>query len=541
MSITVEQLCQLPIFEKHLKLWGGKKGLQNEVRYITIIDSPTIPEPRYKLDNDNVFVLSTFHLYKDQPKLACEAIRSFAKMRIAALGIMPIFHTKKISEELKSISDELDLPLFIVDTEMPMRRIISAVNREIAGEYIEMMQNINAQYTAVCNTALHGDSLDSFIQQIGNNLGRPCICLSKSGMLLASHMGNNANPQNVFSPFVNQPIGEQFFSRAPVSDVNPYFRMNGCYIFPCTVNKHIEGFFLVKSESDLTPTGIATALQMVFFFSVKLMEELLYSKSQHNLVSAILDEILFRPNDDDVVQQRLNLLGFIPGKYYRFLAFSQNVKQRDIFFSFSGICDMLHFNLKPLFPGMVAYPVNDMFIVIAPMSEACKYQNDKNLSCALKRILESLAVSEQIVVTFSQNQTELSHITECYKSVKQTIRYSKLFPSKKCVYSYEDFASVRIVSNLIGTKENDRILDTVIHPIKQYDKQYHTNLWETLTICIETNNLGSAANALHIHSSTLRYRMQKIASLTNYSYFSADGKFVLNIACILERLNQPTI
>ena len=539
MGVTVERLYHLPIFQNNVRLLGGEKGLQREVQYVTIIDTPTIPLPEYTLADDNVFVLSTFSLYKDQPEMTREAVRNLANMNIAALGIKPFFHTEEIPEQLREIGDEFGLPFFLIDKKLPFRKLISAIDAEIIDSRINIMQRLNDQYAVLYDTILHGSSVDSFIEKVGKNLGRSCIGLSKAGEVMASYEAGGGARSSEFVSLAKHFVGSESFSTPPLSAAAAYFRYQNCYAFPCIVYNNIEGYFLVEEAGAISQESVVIAQQMASFISVKLLEKLLIVKSQQDMVSTVIDDILFRPNSNEVIKQRLNLLGFAADAYYRVLVFSQHSERRDnSFFAFTGICKTIAAGLVSMFPSLVSYHIDKDFVVILPLSASSKYLTDRQMACSLKHLLERLNIAEQVVVAYSRAQAELAQIADSYRNVKQIVHYAKLFPLQKHILSYEDFSPMRIVSNLMDTPERENIANTVIDPIRSYDTQHGAGLWETLETCIEADNLNTAAEMLHIHTSTLRYRMQKIAALTNQNFFSSGGKFVLTTAYIVYRLKQ---
>ena len=94
---------------------------------------------------------------------------------------------------------------------------------------------------------------------------------------------------------------------------------------------------------------------------------------------------------------------------------------------------------------------------------------------------------------------------------------------------------------MLNTEEYSFVKNTIILPLKEYDEKYKSELELTLEKCLTNDTLEKAAAELHIHSSTLRYRLQKIKNLTNADYFSTQGKYLLNTAYIISKLDPYSL
>ncbi|GEM_PF-3102046 len=538
MTVTVAQLCKLPLFEKSIVLIAGSGGLLRQVQYVTVIDSPMVPIPKYNLD-DNVFVITSFALYKDNPQLMCESVRNLAQKQISALAVKTGVYLQRIPDEVKEICEELNLPLFdVIDRGLPCRKIISAVNTEIIDHRFQLIQDLNEQNEQLFNTILNGESIDFLIKMMGNNLRRNCACASRDGRLLALYKVPGSDPHDKMGAIVEKMIDNSFAFPAPKGAERQYFSCDDFQVFPCIVYNNIEGFFLIEHPGPLDLKELSYSKQMVSFLSIKLMEELLVAKKQQDITAAIIDEVLFQQiQSEETIKQRLSLLGFIPNANYRVLAFSAADQGRQkSFFAQKVLWNSISAFLNNLFPGVVSYHVDGTLVAIISFSATSKYSNDKCIHSALKMFLTGSPLLEHVVAGFGKTQQNLQNIPGCYKDTKQTVRLGKVFAPEARVYSYDSFAQARIVSHVLNTPEMDRIMNTVVIPIHDYDLQHKSDLWKTLETCLSLNNLESSAAALHIHPSTLRYRFQKIAAITDQNYFTTEGRFVLSVASIISKL-----
>lgn len=72
--------------------------------------------------------------------------------------------------------------------------------------------------------------------------------------------------------------------------------------------------------------------------------------------------------------------------------------------------------------------------------------------------------------------------------------------------------------------------ENVIQPILEYDSCHQVKLMDTLEAVVLKESLKEVAEDLFIHITTLRYRLEKIETVTGYNYQINRGKFILTMA-----------
>jgi hypothetical protein len=77
----------------------------------------------------------------------------------------------------------------------------------------------------------------------------------------------------------------------------------------------------------------------------------------------------------------------------------------------------------------------------------------------------------------------------------------------------------------------------VLDPLSEYDRRRNADLRRTLELCIEhVWNIQASARAAHLHHSTLRYRLRRIASLTGLDPSRAEDRLAFQLALLADRL-----
>ena len=132
--------------------------------------------------------------------------------------------------------------------------------------------------------------------------------------------------------------------------------------------------------------------------------------------------------------------------------------------------------------------------------------------------------------------SDLRGLPESYNQVKSAMQYGHSLNPEAGVYLYEDYFEVGLLSQSINTPAGDIFFRRIIDPIAEYDRKYSSKLWDTLEACFVSGSLEKAAAALFIHISTLRYRLEKIHTLTGCNYFDIKGRMLLYLAYLLYKI-----
>lgn len=129
------------------------------------------------------------------------------------------------------------------------------------------------------------------------------------------------------------------------------------------------------------------------------------------------------------------------------------------------------------------------------------------------------------------------------KSLSETLRALRirlLSATPEGVSAYDELGFYRLIDAAQSSAAEDFMLEW-LGPLIDYDKRRHTDLVQTLSTYLECGgNYDDAAAALHIHRSTLRYRLTRIRELTAVDMRDVNCRFNLHAATRAWRFLHPT-
>ena len=253
--------------------------------------------------------------------------------------------------------------------------------------------------------------------------------------------------------------------------------------------------------------------------------------------SSVLHELLFNPQTNgEYALERLRLLGFSPTESVAAAALFPRDGSRvpEPWLQLRRAAELSRTEI----PGSVMLPIGSGAILIAPLTSNPAVSTVRQLGSACASFLERSGAAAAFRVGISRPFIEYQSLGAAWEEAKKALRYAELLDCPQVSCSYDEFLELEIVTHLLGSPEQQRLHDSIISPVAAYDAHFHSELWYSLRTCFSAPTLKEAAEALHIHTSTLRYRLEKLRELTGFDYFSESEKYLLRTAYLLSLLER---
>ena len=524
MSVTVSQICALPFVKNNTVLVAGKEGLQNIVREVTVMEVPDFAELSYL--GSHLFILTTLYTFQNDRELVFERMRRLSARNTAAIAVKVNRFVDNVPDVLIEAADYYHLPLFAVQKETRFSELISAISTEIINEQFHILKDLETQREIFLSAILRGDDIELFVRILGENLHKYCACVAVSGQVLAQYQvpGEQEDTNSVESTLTKL-IRAQNLSASDVCHED-------YTLYPCLVRNQVMAYLIVRSGQGANKRELLYGQQAASYISIKLLEKHLMFEAEQRAVISIADEILFRHHtDESIIRERVKLLGLEPQKFY-FIAI--------VSFREENSKDILQIELRQwvdrlgkIFPNHAIFIKATEVVAIASYTDKSPHAQRGTIKRALTGVMQEYNGAD---VGYSLIVTDIRQLADCYEQAKRSLSFGRAFRPHSRVFSYHDFIEKGLLLHSLETREHDIIVKKLIEPIKNYDSKYNSGLWATLEKCLIIGSLEKAAQDLHIHSSTLRYRLQRIKEITDVDFFSPDGRFLLNLAYILSKL-----
>ena len=126
-----------------------------------------------------------------------------------------------------------------------------------------------------------------------------------------------------------------------------------------------------------------------------------------------------------------------------------------------------------------------------------------------------------------------SDIARSYREAKFVVSLRRAMPREQAadVVAFEKLGVYRILSTVSDLDEVERYMREMLGPLIDYDRRRNAEMVNTLARYLECGcNYDQAAEALHIHRSTFKYRLQRIRELVGADLANGEIRFQLQFA-----------
>ncbi|NMO88325.1 hypothetical protein HH311_00875 [Actinomycetospora sp. TBRC 11914] len=134
------------------------------------------------------------------------------------------------------------------------------------------------------------------------------------------------------------------------------------------------------------------------------------------------------------------------------------------------------------------------------------------------------------------------HLPRSYREAMQALTVRTRQPDPTGLIAFEDLGLYRLLATPDGRRQAGAFVQDWIGHLLAYDNDRRAGLVHTLGIYLDHGgNYDATAAALHIHRSTLRYRLQRIRELTGHDLTDTDTRLNLHVAVRAAVIAEPPL
>lgn len=524
MSITVEAIMNLPVMEGSYIL--SNTGRNNTVQLITVAEAPKVHFPNY---NEGIFVLTTLSAYYESLEKCNDLVRGLCEVNVAAIGIKLGRFIDSIDSSTIEIAEQYHVALIALPPSVYFRDIISEVFSALAGSQKALLNQINTMNESLLNSIVHNRSIQNLLDLLCERIDCYCSCLAspEEKMAESSSLRTDIDAEKIRAAV------EQFFGDSSYHEGG--YHSDGIDIFPCIVQKRLLAALCIVSPQD-TELVHSLSQSVVSGVCIKLLERDLKDQAERGVIASLLDDILFsNRTDTSVALERLSSLNFVPRKNFQILILTSPYIYQDL--NWPHIVGNIQNVFSLHFPSVLAFKRGAECVVFLSFDADI---SASKLRKTLKACLSSLEMLEahNFYIGCSTPTQNLSMMSECYQQAKKSLTFGRAVGQDDQIYLYIDYFEIGLIAHGLSSSEANLFQTRIINPILDYDAQTKSELWHTLEVSSTGKTLDQIAQELHIHISTLRYRLQKIESITSYNFFKQNDRIKLYMAYILHKVSD---
>ncbi|MCF7354036.1 sugar diacid recognition domain-containing protein [Vibrio sp. CK2-1] len=181
--------------------------------------------------------------------------------------------------------------------------------------------------------------------------------------------------------------------------------------------------------------------------------------------------------------------------------------------------------------NLVAVVAMNQILVLKPCQQAAERWDYTIESKRIDQLIHKLQQHDihQLHIALGEYFPSVMDMPLSFQSAQQVLTLGKHYQPKQTKYLFEDLRMPVLLSPLKENWQGAQLCNAIVK-LKSQDRS--GQLIKTLYSLFEhQGNLSQCANSLYIHRNTLRYRLNKIESITQISPHNFTGLVELYIAC----------
>lgn len=516
-AVTVRQIAQLHNFKKYTRIVAGKEGLDRQVAYTTVWESPELAR---RLEG-NEFLFSVGYLARTNPPLALKGFQALTNV-VSAMGFKLGPHIDKIPDEFIRIANEKNVPLFEIRTDCQFRWLIQSIMAEVNLYQASVLMEVNQYFHDLYELTMK-DSRDSvLLSQLSERIRALCFLL----------------PPDLQKPIWPQKRLTERAENTFLQEIHEIFR-KFCvtqgelheppwHIFPLTGKNYCLGYLIVHHKPALGDKEHLMIQQLQMRLTMKWNER--FEDTRRTMMS-LWNSLLYNPKDkSEFIRHTLERYGLNAEQAYRVLVFSAR-PGRDS--AFRREAQFTVGNFGRLIP-------NKMLLWVTPLECVllCSSTSEQKLPQYIIQGKELLAHEPSAVLSVGPSVRRIEEIRDSYRMAKNCFCAVCRCDSPESLLYFDDWLFELSQIQGVDTLESRLLVEKALDPLLQYDHDHSNTVFQdTLRAVSRTENLNEAAGVLHVHENTLRYRMQRINDLTGLDLFRYRDRAILTHALFCFEIN----
>jgi len=547
--ITVREILEIGVLQRATVICG-EGGLDNIVKSVTVMDVPDIS----KWLKGNEFLLTNAFVIKDDIAAQKKLILDLKTKNVSALGIKLKRFLDEVPEEMIKLSDEYNIPIISLPSEISWIDVIEPVMQEIINKQLKILEETIQINNELIETASNSTDLDSLCRYVEKLIGRPTALIDLNFNLIEK--SDNPIWESInFDNFDGKSINPYIFSKNITVSKRLYTLSNTqiqmlnmeAILAPIEKNNVIYGYIivLIKNNEDnlqnhdilcLGQASVVALLEITIKSSMENISQIFYNSFLNSLIEGIFvnkEEILLRAKFiGKTLFEKYSVVLVNLSEFKNYTLKLENVEINEV------VMDNLNRNLIntlyrsiPEISNALIYFKNDFLVLFLPNIKDIFSNFEKIITNVQKSL--SIYVKKQDIKIGVGSWHNLLDIHISYNEAHKAINLTNSLTEKKIIY----FDELGIMKMFIDKNENidiemlKKYHDRYILPILSQDEKSDSKLFETLDMFIKCNlSMPKTSEVLFIHKNTLRFRLNKIENLLNISFNCNDDIFNITLS-----------
>ncbi|MCM3762323.1 PucR family transcriptional regulator ligand-binding domain-containing protein [Alkalihalobacillus oceani] len=511
---------------RHCKVVAGHQGLEKTVSYVTVMEVPDI----INWLKGNELLLTSLYPIKDDPVAQLELIDRLHEVGTTAVAVKPNRFIGAIPEEMKRKADEYGMPLLEIPEEISYLDILPPAMNVIFDEKVVLQEDLDQTSHLLSEISLYENGLSSFMDTLA--------LLTKTEVYLEALAPYIEVPpqKHELAPLTTQQVNElkvvQRAVRMPRRKQGE--ELEDCIVSPIIIDGELQGTVSsFHSRSEYIEMELAILEKASMLLSLEFLRKKVKYDIEQQYRNDFFRDLFFNQfiNKQDLMDKG-KMYGFQAEEAYVCISVSgKEVEDGKMFASALGRIESV---LTQIEEDIVVGSVRHSLYVLLPVKDRTKPELKKMIgqfATGIKQVVQ-IDVSLGVGRTYSG----VDGLRKSFREAEQAVVFGPVFWKDQPIIYFSNLGAYRLIALIENRDELEQFYEETVGPLAKNDLDSELNLVETLEQYFKHNeSLTETAKDLYIHVNTLKYRLQKIKTISGLNLQKTEEKLMLNMGLKIHR------
>lgn len=506
---------------------AGHKGLERKVTTVTVMDAPDIHEWL----KGGEFLMTTAYIMKDHPLQIKELVERIDNRGAAALGIKLKRFVYELPAEVLVAANERALPIIYIPSHYAFRDIINPVLSHIVNEQARLLARSEQIRRSFTELVIRGGNVDQILATLQAIVEKEVAFFDrKLGKVYIS--GENPDFHAVISTNDLERIAQDYHTYTLTVENRVY----GHLVLNLPAQDSLREYDKIALEHAKTVLILdiqrkISQLQVESRYRDQLVQDLIFNNIRSE------DEVVSRARMFNWRFHHPVLCVIVDIDNFKIQYFRKGKQQVNPEELHEKVLSLSREYITRAFPDTVYTSFSD-YMVFLVQSEITMPKLIPYLRSVLEELRETVKLKTGFTVTIGVGNmyptVAEAHLS--YKEAQKAVKTSRLIGPGNTTVFYCELGAYALLAPLVGSKEAEEFVATHLGKLPQAENSV---LLDTLWHIVGANwNLKAAAQRLHLHYNTVKYRYQKISVLLGRDLDNSEVRLSVTLALKLLKMSS---
>ncbi|MCA9765333.1 MAG: PucR family transcriptional regulator ligand-binding domain-containing protein [Carnobacterium sp.] len=544
--LTVNDFLQLAPF-KEFEVVSGFKGLDNNITSVNIMDNPDA------LDwfSPGEMLVTSGYFFKNDKAMQDTVVNQLKAINCPALIIKPRRYLGDIPENMKLLSNELDIPIIEMPYGIAFSKVMMRVMEELSGEHEILNKQSLDIHNEFFQLSLHGGGIQKISSTLSHMMESSVFLCDQNWRLLSSSLLETTQVEKE-EGFLSQP----FFDSLPPEFENvqkPLVRtfifdekQICCIVMPVFFNSIHFGFIVVwKLKQTLTDHHFIALENGCMAFALERIQLREIERTRNRIRQDFFDELLAgKITSTTSLTNLADLHGINLSLWYTAYVLKvdfQNSFSLDLLEAAHQEEDKMKTILQTIVKKtkksqkiFLVFNRKKQIILLVGTSPKSAIEDKLILKTEIEELIDSIEMSLpdcSLYCGIGRLTKQLMDINLSFYEAQEALRLTQTKAIKRKVYHFDDFTVHHFLKDNVSKKEMHKLFSYTLGSLYEHDQKFQSDLIETLECWIFNQlNIAETARQLYIHRNSLLYRIEKIQRILLLDLKDSDELLKIQLA-----------